>query len=289
LTLTEDTVVEVAAEDPKPRPPRRMGFILGATAIGGALATGWLLLGSPWLSVHTIEVSGYPDTDEIVAASGISQGSPLLLLNPAAVSEQVSGLDTVAATTVERQWPDGVVITVIPESAVAYITSPDGVSILGSNGGQLSVQGEPPVDLPLIGPMTEIQGADALLLLGSLPADTRSLVESVQFSDDNGYSLVMRDGRGVVVWGQSQEAQLKSTVLAAMMRVDDTARWFDVTNPREPRAATQAPPTADGSMTPVDPLADPAPGENEVPQSVLPPPSEPGMGGEQGVGLRPAQ
>jgi cell division protein FtsQ len=288
LTLTEDTVVEVAAEDPKPQSPRRMGVILGATAIGGALATGWLLLGSPWLSVHTIEVSGYPDTGEIVAASGVSQGSPLLLVNPSTVSERVSALHTVAATTVERQWPNGVVITVTPESAVAYITGPDGVRILGSKGEQLSVQGEPPEDLPLIGPMAQIQVADAGLLIGSLPADTRPLVESVQFNDDTGYSLELREGRGVVVWGQSQEAQLKSTVLAAMMRVDDSARWFDVTNPRAPRAATQPPPTG-SPVTPADPLVDPATGDTEVPQSVLPPPSDPGMGGEQGVGLRPAQ
>lgn len=241
MTITDTAPNDVeSAEEHRPR--RRTPWMWAAGSATALVAGGWLLLGSPFLAVDSVEVVGYPGAPEVITeAAGISAGSSLLLLNPTTVAQRVSDLEDVATATVSRQWPDSVVIKVDPERTVAYSQAPDGVYLRGGTGGLVGVVGQPPSDLPAIGPMSEVQVDDALVLLGSLPPETLTEVARVDFSNDNGYVLTLVDGRGTVVWGQSQEAQLKSTVLAAMMRVDDSARWFDLTNPRAPRAAAAAP------------------------------------------------
>lgn len=281
MTITAVNDVDTEAEEP----PRRRTWVWVAGSAAAFAVGGWLLLGSPLLSVDSVEVEGYPGAAEkVTAAAGVSAGTSLLLLNPTAVAQRVSELEDVAAATVSRRWPDTVVITVDPERTVAYSQGPDGVYLRGGTGGEVAVVEQPPQGLPEVGPMPEVQVADALSLLSSLPPETLAAVARVDFTEDSGYTLTLRDGRGSVVWGQSQEALLKSTVLGAMMRVDDTATWFDLTNPRAPRAAAVPPQDVPGAST----------GEGTEVPNLESPEGQPGQSvdaegsAERSVGLRPA-
>jgi len=285
-----DPAVESGSDDssaptPTRRSRRRIGLLLGASA--GVVGCGWLLLGSPWLTVTEVEVVGNANVpiSEIQAAAGVSTGKSLLLVNPTDIGERVKALGSVADATVTRQWPQTVVIDVVAEQPTAYTEANGVITLMGGSGGVLGEVAQAPEDLPMLGIVTSDQIPAAFGLLASLPPAVRAAVQRVD-GDERGFILLLREGRGSVVWGagESPDAQLKATVLTAMLNVEQAARWFDVTNPRAPRAATQpltGPPEAGNDGT--DDTAEEQPVEEISP--VQEPPSQQAP---RPVGLRPA-
>ena len=288
----------------QPGGPRRW-LLLGGAAGATALVAG-LLLTSPVLGVKQIEVTGNSGVpaEEVVSASGIAQGAPLLRVNTAAAAERVGQLESVQSATVDRKWPNAVVISVVPETAVAYTPDGEQWDVWGAGGGRLAVVDEEPADLPLLQQVPEQSRAEALAVIGSLPAQVRAQVAEVDLQEGRGYLLELNDGAGTVRWGDAGQSELKATVLAAMMTAAPDAKWFDVSAPTAPRSAVAEParvprtgpsPTPSGTAAPEgeaddttadtsDPAdaADPADAGQQQP----PVPTDSG-GGESPLGLQP--
>ena len=68
---------------------------------------GLLLYFTPIMSARSIVVTGLGAVtqDEVVAATGVASGTPLLQVDTDAVAERVAGIRRVASARVQRQYP----------------------------------------------------------------------------------------------------------------------------------------------------------------------------------------
>jgi cell division protein FtsQ len=107
---------------------RRLGVVLVLVALGGAAVGGWCLLHSRWLSARVVTVVGsvHTPTAEIEAVAGLGAHPPMVDVDPGAVAGRLEQLPWVRRATVERQWPDGVRVTVVEETPVAVVAPPAG-------------------------------------------------------------------------------------------------------------------------------------------------------------------
>lgn len=304
MSITTSTEPEQAEAGTAPDAPpaansRRRWVIFGVGAAVVLAAGAGVLFASPVLDVKQVEVtgnSGIP-AEQVVSASGITQGAPLLWVNTSSAAERVAQLDAVASATVNRKWPNAVVIEVVPETAVAYTPTGDQWDVWGAGGNRVAVVTEVPADLPELRDVPEQSRAEALAVAGSLPASVRTQVGAVSLQEGRGYLLELKDGAGTVRWGDANESNLKATVLAAMMAAAPDAKWFDVSSPTAPRSAVAEParvprngaaPTPTPSPTATD--AEQPAGEvpaTDVEPTVTEQPAPPvDGGGEAPIGLR---
>lgn len=280
----------------QPSGGHRRWLIIGAGAAAATAAAAGLLLASPVLGVKQIEVTGNAGipAEEVVNASGIVEGSPLLRVNTAAAADTIGQLEAVSSVTVNRKWPNAVVISVVPETAVAYSPNGEQWDVWGAGGGRLSVVTEIPADLPELQDVPEQSRAEALGVIGSLPAEVRTRVGAVALQEGRGYLLELNDGAGTVRWGDAGGSELKATVLAAMMAAAPDAQWFDVSSPTAPRSAVAEPvrvPRTAATPTPSDSAESAEQGQagdaTGAEQSEAVPAPTGGGGGESPRGLQP--
>ncbi|MGY1746208.1 cell division protein FtsQ/DivIB [Blastococcus sp. SYSU D00695] len=223
--------------DPRRRLAIRVGLVLTALAVAA-----WVVWGSPLLAVSTVRVDGAGSltAEQVRAAAGIEEGTPLLRVDTDAAAARVARLPQVASVQVTRGWPQTVVVTVVERVPVAVVER-DGTRVLVDADGVLfdTVTGEPPagvvpLEVPDPGPEDPATRA-GLAALVELPRDVRTRVATVAVASANDVVLVLDDGT-TVLWGTAEESAEKADVLVALLEqlasgALDPATTIDVSAP----------------------------------------------------------
>ena len=212
-----------------------MAFFALAAA-GLVAAAVWVLFGSPLLVVRSVSVSGthLVSRSEVVAASGVQLGTPLIRVNTARAAARIVAIPQVRSAQVTRSWPNRLVIVVrerTPELALpAYGGS--GYDLADADGVVLQRVTRRPADLPLyptVAPEGALRGnpdlAAAAAVLGELPAQVRRSVISVTAPHPDQVTLYLAGGI-TVLWGDSGRAGVKARELTVLMR--GHMRYYDV-------------------------------------------------------------
>src|SRR6476620_10843805 len=86
---------------------RRLRVLVGITVVVAVGGGGWAATGSPLLDVDRVVVEGATHTPvaEVVAATGIRRGRPMIDVDIRGAQRAVDGLPWVQQATVHRQWP----------------------------------------------------------------------------------------------------------------------------------------------------------------------------------------
>jgi cell division protein FtsQ len=208
------------------RPPRgrRRGRVLRIALALLVLATvAWALWSGPLLAVRSVQVDGAGTlpADQVRAAAGIEEGTPLLRVDVAAAEARVAQLPQVASVEVTRGWPSSVVITVVERVPVAVVGEPGSRSLVDAQGVLFdSISGDPPagvvpVDLASPGPGDPPTMAVLAAVL-ALPDDVRARIAVASADDAEAISLTLADGT-TVLWGGPEESDRKGTALAALL------------------------------------------------------------------------
>lgn len=222
-------------------PRHRLLVVLAA----GVLVVGvvaWVFLGSPLLAVHTVQVDGEAglSAEQVVRTAGITEGTPLVRVDTAAVAAQVATLPQVASVSVTRGWPNTVVVTLTERVPVAVVTV-GGTRRLVDAGGVVfdtitgdAPAGAVPLDVATPGPDDAATTA-ALGALTALPGNVRNQVTGVTARTADDVSLTLTDGRAVL-WGSAERTGRKAEVLGALLaQIDsgalDPADTLDVSTP----------------------------------------------------------
>jgi cell division protein FtsQ len=133
---------------------RRLRGLLAAAVVVGAVAVAWIVTRTPLLDVDRIAVVGAERTPpaDVVAATGIDVGQPLVDVDSAASARAVDGLPWVASVAVERHWPGTVVVRIEERRPVAIAPAEEGGwAVLAADGQAMEVVAEPPAGLvPLV-------------------------------------------------------------------------------------------------------------------------------------------
>lgn len=211
---------------------RRAGFGLAGLAPLALLA--WVLLASPLLAVRTVAVTGTSrlTVAQVRAAADVVRGTPLALVDAAAVVRRVEMLRPVADVRVSRGWPGTLRLRVVERVPVAGVVTPAGVQLVDADGVSFAtVPALPPglvrLQVTQPGPADPATRA-ALAVLDDLPQPLRGRVRIVRVASAASVTLVLADGRRVL-WGGAGDTALKVRAVQALLRMPGTV--YDVSRP----------------------------------------------------------
>ena len=208
-------------------------FALAAAGIVAAAV--WVLFGSPLLVVRSVSVSGthLVSRSEVVAASGVQLGTPLIRVNAARAAARIAAIPQVRSAQVTRSWPNRLVIVVrerTPELALPAYGG--GYDLADADGVVLQRVARRPADLPLyptVAPEGALRGnpdlAAAAAVLGELPATLRHSVTSISAPEADQVTLHLAGGI-TVLWGDTGRPGVKARELTVLMR--GHMRYYDV-------------------------------------------------------------
>jgi cell division protein FtsQ len=236
----------------RPRRPRRFGrlrrrsrrrtafFVLAGAAIVALGA--WALLSYQLLVVRSVSVTGtrLVTPAQVLAAADVSLGTPLISVDPGAVTRRVESIRDVASATVSRNWPDHLVIAVTERVPVMAVpVTGGGYDQLDASGVIVRWTQARPAALPLL--MTTAAGsglraapavtAAAGVLAELQPWLARQVTEVAAAPVAAGpeqVTLSLRGGK-TVQWGSTGNAAQKNRELAVLL--PGSARDIDVSAP----------------------------------------------------------
>ena len=228
-----------------------------------ALAT-WALLFSPLLGLQPQRISvagsdGSVSDKQVRDVLAPYTGDSLLRLDTGRLSTQVSDkLVRVRQAQVTRSWPRGLRVQLTMRVPVATVQGADGYQVLDNEAVVLERVPEAPSGLVTIMPdktdgasgsqtISAKQVAAVTQVVGSLTPQTLAQVVSGSATEAGQVTLTMSNGASVV-WGDTQDNELKARVLATLMTT--SASIYDVSSPHRPTTRS-----ADGAASATTPQA----------------------------------
>lgn len=220
------------------RRDRRRGWtkwVAALAAAGVVAALVFLVWFSSVLALREIVVSGNKilDTKEIVKTADVTKGTPLARIDIAAVAYRVSGLPAVAEVEVSRSWPGTVRIVVTERQAKLAIQAGGGYLIADANGVVFESVRQRPSSLVMVS--TNPRDAELLVEVGvvfqALSPDTARQVSRIEAATPDSIVLRLDDGSRVI-WGNSEDSELKSEVLEKLLPLGGSV--FNVSVPGYP-------------------------------------------------------
>jgi cell division protein FtsQ len=190
---------------PGPRGQRRVGWkaaFFGVAVIAIVAGVAWALLGSRFLIVRSVQVTGtgpMVSRAEVLAAAHIRRGLPLIRVNTSAVAHRVGGIRQVESAQV----------------SVSDVGGGTGSDWSDGPGGVPSLR-----DSPL--------ARAAAKVLRDLPPQVARRVRMVSAASASNVSLQLANGV-VIVWGDTSRPGEKAKELTLLMRTH--ARTYDVSAP----------------------------------------------------------
>ena len=214
---------------------------LVAAAVLLVAGCAYLLLFSPLLALRSSEIEVHGTNrivaqDEVLAVATQAEDTPLARLDTSGLVDQLQEIVGVHEAQVQRDWPHGLQITIVPRVPVAAVADDEQFVVLDGEGVELDRSQEEPEDLPLVDvPLGEEDTAASLTavleVLGALPDELLTEVAAASAPSPNQVRLELPDGVEVF-WGSSAENELKVQVLQTLRQVQATG--YDVSAPRAP-------------------------------------------------------
>ncbi len=221
---------------------RRWGIVVVLVAL---VSGAWYLTRTPLLDVDRIAVEGTVQTpvDEVLVASGIRIGEPLLEVDGSASAERIRALPWVDTAKVARDRNGQVTITVTEREMVAVATDEAGGAwLVDGTGRVLAADGTMDmIDTVLVGavagpPGSTVEVAESSLAVAALlTPGMRSRIATITTNPDGTVTLGLRP-QGTVVLGPPTDLPAKIAALRTVMaQVDqrDLAS-INVVNPSTP-------------------------------------------------------
>ena len=238
------------AEVARARGRRRLQVLVALGAVM-CLAVAFMSVAyyTPLLAARHVRVVGAVHTppSAVLRVSGLAGHPPLMTVNPGAEAARLETLPWVAAATVERRWPDSVVVRVVERTPVAAVALPAGSkpawALVDGTGRVLEWRSAAPAGLAqLLSPASVGRpGSDlaaaarpGLVVASALGALSGS-VHEVRVSTDGQVTLGLSGGT-VAVLGSDDDlgpklAALRSVMVGAPPPGPET---IDVTVPGDP-------------------------------------------------------
>ncbi len=228
----------LAAKAQAQRRDRRSGMlrrtVWSLALVAPLLGLGWVVLGSSLLAVQHVLVSGEGRLTQaqVVAAAGVSDGTPLARVDTAAVARRIRALGPVASVTVSRGWPHALRISVVERQPVVAVPQGSRVLLLDRDGVSVGTAATAPKGVLRLDVSDPSHGnrttAAALTVLRGLPRSLAAQLAALRAGSPEQVTLLLRGGR-TVLWGGDRDGAAKAAAVLALLRMPGTV--FDVSAP----------------------------------------------------------
>lgn len=222
---------------------RNMAIIVILPMLIGA--SGWTLGWSSLLAIKQIDVvgvaTGSPLTSSaVVAASGIKLGESMARLNQRSVRRELHRLPRVDDVSLVRKWPHKVVLVIRERKPVLAVVQGNEFLLVDSKRNQYAVSSKAPAGVPTLTIIGDQKAGltTAVSVITALPKEIKGIVTQMQSSGIDGLQITL-EGGVKVIWGSSEDLDLKSRVLKTILSGDGASRFrtFDVSAPYAPTAS----------------------------------------------------
>ena len=226
--------------------------LLAVVCVGALCVFGYRLIGaSGAFDVERVTVTGAgPATPSVAhAATAQTDGRSMLDIDPAALAARLTALPRVQSATVDRAFPNTLVIHVVPERPVAIAPTGDGRVVLSATGRVmggvtrgsfgLPMLAAAPSDIPGTGGVVVSAGVRQELQLAAAPQHGLRF-QQIGYGQDG---LTGRTASGLAVrFGDSEDVGLKLKVARSVLRrADGGVQYVDVSVPAAPVMRQDAP------------------------------------------------
>ena len=132
----------------------RLRVAVAGLCVAAVVVAGYLVLHSGVFSARHVTVSGafHTPLSTIVTTAGLVTDPPLIDVDPGQASARLEKLPWVNTASVERRWPDSVIVKVSERVAVSALARPSGgVAVLDASGRVLADETAVPAGvIPLV-------------------------------------------------------------------------------------------------------------------------------------------
>ena len=198
---------------------------------------------SPLMALRTIQVEG---ATAAVSSSAVQSavkgqlGTPLPLINPAAIRGELAALPLIRSYSTEIVPPGTLVIRIVERTPVGVVH--DGSSWLVVDAARVPLSSSPtrPAGYPsikvsgVVGSPGEVHTFGAVAaVIQALPPSVLGQVDTISATTPDDVTLKFVDKGPTVVWGTSSQSALKAAVLARLMALPaaDKVSEYDVSSP----------------------------------------------------------
>ncbi|WP_233265460.1 FtsQ-type POTRA domain-containing protein [Leifsonia sp. AG29] len=223
------------------RSRRRRIAWLATAGVVVALVVGVVLIAySPLLALRHIRVEGTSRLDAGAIEQKLSDqvGTPLPLLDQAAISADLAAFPLIRSYTIESRPPDSIVVRVVERQAIGVVQQGSAYVLVDAAKVPIASSAGRPAGYPLIaasGASAETNAgsgfAAAAGVLSALPADVLSQVDTITAKTKDDVSFTLRGRSATVVWGSAEDSELKAADLGALLKSAPKASRYDVSSP----------------------------------------------------------
>jgi len=209
---------------------RRLGLVALLTVAASATIAAIIVANSSWADIDTVEVEGATRADprQIVIASALVLGEPLLGLDQGSVQARVEAVPWVAEAEVKRSWLGTVTILVVERVAVVALPTGSRFAVVDRTGRQLEVVADRPEGFMTVAgvdasgvpgqPVSE-EGLAVVTLVEQIPAGLEAQTKQIVVED--GRLMIELVSGGRVNFGDERELDDKFVAIDTVLaRVD---------------------------------------------------------------------
>jgi len=227
---------------------RRIALGKWAAAAAVLAAVAWGAVESPALALRSEKVEitgvgGLVSADAISAIVAPHAGTSLAVLDTGAIGEQIRALQGVRDVSIERSWPNGLVVDLDVRIPVAAVPAVEGFTLIDPDGVTVGSAPTAPPGLPVISvPVGEGSArtiAAVVSVLETMPADLLSRISDVSATTEDSIQFTIAGGP-LVEWGSSAQSELKAEVLVLLLSSPEVqfTTVIDVSAPTLPTVRT---------------------------------------------------
>ncbi|MFG2300707.1 cell division protein FtsQ/DivIB [Actinacidiphila glaucinigra] len=236
-------------------PPRRSRRLIVLTALAAATVLGgtgtWLLYGSAWLRATQVRVTGTEvlHPDEVRDAAQVPLNGPLVSVDTDVIARRLKDrLPRISAVEVERSWPHAITLKVTERTPAALVKGDGYFAEVDADGFRFDERDTPLKGVPIIELRPDRDSASyrlfgtkrllaaAVRVAADLPKVAYRDAQLIEVRSYDDITVELTGGRAVM-WGSADQGAEKAVALAALMKVERHAEFFDVSAPTSPAAS----------------------------------------------------
>jgi cell division protein FtsQ len=199
------------------------------------LGAAWLVWFSSVLATEKVAISGTKllTVDGVRSVAAVPMGLPLARQDTGAIADRVATLAPVDTVTVDRSWPNTVVVKVTERVPVIAVRTGAGFELVDHTGKAF----ENVPDLPDGLVVANVDPGNAALLVEAgtiateVPNELRSQIATIAGTSTDSFTVRLNSGL-VVTWGSADQSALKGQV--TLLLLDKKPKAIDVSAPHSP-------------------------------------------------------